>query len=146
MFFLFFMPNPLSPGDPMVKKKKTRKNGRGVPIQKARIPSYKLRYTGSTAPFMLSRLHFLGTLVLAATTEIHIPNSCTQHQERQQQQQPAIVMTNGPNYDAWESVLKAHIKPDTLRGIPVNSVDYNGEHYSPHSDSVVVGSVEGVTL
>lgn len=95
---------------------------------------------------MLTRLHFLGILVLAATAKIYIPNSYTQQQQSQHQQHPTEVMANGPNYDAWDSVLKAHVKPDTLRGIPMNSVDYDGKHYSLHLDFVVVRSVSGGTL
>lgn len=74
---------------------------------------------------MLTRLHFLGTLALLAA-ELFV-DSCTCTQPPR-----GVVMTDTaavtrPDYDAWSKVLHAHIKPSTLRGIPVNAVDYDGE-------------------
>lgn len=31
-----------------------------------------------------------------------------------------------PDYGVWESLIKAHVKPSEIRGIRVNSVDYEG--------------------
>jgi len=32
-----------------------------------------------------------------------------------------------PDYAAWEALLKAHVRPSSIRGIEVNAVDYQGD-------------------
>lgn len=32
-----------------------------------------------------------------------------------------------PDYNLWEAILQEHVKPSEIRGIPVHSVDYDGE-------------------
>lgn len=32
-----------------------------------------------------------------------------------------------PDYNVWEAILRKHVKPSEIRGIPVHSVDYDGE-------------------
>lgn len=50
-----------------------------------------------------------------------------------------VDMSQSPDYGIWEALLKAHVKPTLIRGIPVNSVDYAGEAYEIHGSCLSVG-------
>lgn len=38
-----------------------------------------------------------------------------------------LCAMTSPDYNAWEALVKAHVKPSEIRGIGVNAVDYEGE-------------------
>lgn len=74
---------------------------------------------------LFTRAHFLGHLSLIATTGLS--TVCNQKQA------VTVDMSQSPDYGIWEALLKAHVKPTLIRGIPVNSVDYAGEAYEIYS-------------
>lgn len=70
----------------------------------------------------ITRAHFIGRLVLLATGISAVSK----------QSPPAFAASDQramsqPDYNVWEQVLQKHVKPDVIRGIPVNTVDYDGE-------------------
>lgn len=70
---------------------------------------------------MLARIHFLGRIALLSTGIWAVWS----------RQLPSFAVTENmgeePDYSVWDRVLKAHVKPTVIRGIPLNAVDYDGE-------------------
>ncbi|CAN0309448.1 unnamed protein product, partial [Hapterophycus canaliculatus] len=42
-----------------------------------------------------------------------------------------------PDYAAWDSIVKAHVKPSEIRGIAVNAVDYQAIRDDPKFETFV---------
>lgn len=69
---------------------------------------------------LLTRAYFLGRIVLLAAGGLSAAYTSLPAR-------PVVAeMAKSPDYGVWEAVLKAHVKPTTIRGIPVNAVDYEG--------------------
>lgn len=68
----------------------------------------------SPAYCLVAALAVIATAI--ATVPKHLP-TCTMIQTE----------SKPPDYGVWEAVLQRHVKPSSIRGIPVHSVDYEGE-------------------
>lgn len=73
---------------------------------------------------LLTRTHyFLGRIALVATSILTVFK-----------QIPDWKMTQAagkqPDYNLWEALLQKYVKPSEIRGIPLHSVDYEGESLS----------------
>jgi hypothetical protein len=43
-----------------------------------------------------------------------------------------VCCRSGVDYDSWDAVLKAHVKPGALMGVSLNVVDYGGIKADPN--------------
>lgn len=70
---------------------------------------------------LITRAHFVGrAAVLAAAGALSVTTTSSP-------KHPCAEMASAaPDYAAWDSVVKAHVKTSEIRGIPLNVVDYQG--------------------
>lgn len=74
---------------------------------------------------LLTRAHFVGRVAVLTTagvlsvakTSSNNPALCAEM---------AAGNVKSPDFAAWDSIVKAHVKPSEIRGIAVNAVDYQG--------------------
>ncbi|CAM9799604.1 unnamed protein product [Ectocarpus sp. 4 AP-2014] len=82
---------------------------------------------------LITRAHFVGRVaVLAATGALSVTNTSSP-------KHPCAEMagSSAPDYAAWDSIVKAHVKTSEIRGIPLNVVDYQGVRDDPNFETFV---------
>lgn len=71
----------------------------------------------------LTRAHFLRRAVAIA---IGGASFVASNSHPQLVKADSVEMSRSPDFSVWDALLKAHVKPTTMRGIPVHAVDYEG--------------------
>lgn len=75
---------------------------------------------------LLTRAQFVGRVAVLTTAGVLSVAKPSSHPALCAEMAAGNVKQQSPDFAAWDSIVKAHVKPSEIRGIAVNAVDYQG--------------------
>lgn len=74
---------------------------------------------------LLTRAHFLGRVLLLTAGGLSV--FYTSPPPTRAAAITGEMAISSPDYEAWDAAVRAHVRPTEIRGIGLNSVDYQGK-------------------